>query len=60
MKKYIKISFFMFLLLGMTSCDVRYRYPCQDPSKINEPECQQSACEITRECPELIKGKTHE
>lgn len=50
----------MFLLIGITSCDVRYRYPCQDPSKINEPECQQSTCEITRECPELIKGKTHE
>lgn len=60
MKKYIKISFFILLLLGITSCEQRYRYHCQDPNNLNDPECQKEKCEATRECPDFIKGNRHE
>jgi hypothetical protein len=42
------------------SCDVRYRYPCQDPKNINNIECQKETCEISRECPEINEGRKHE
>ena len=56
MKKYLKISC-LILLIGLASCDQRYRYPCQDPEKLKDPECQKDKCEISRECPKFIKGQ---
>lgn len=56
MKKYLIISC-LILLIGLASCDQRYRYPCQDPEKLKDPECQKDKCEISRECPKFIKGQ---
>lgn len=44
------------LLIMLSGCQDRYRYPCQDPNNAHLEECSKQACEITKECPER-KGK---
>lgn len=54
MIKYILICF---VLLGLTGCQERYRYPCQDPKNSNLEQCKKHNCEITRTCPATPKDE---
>jgi hypothetical protein len=42
------------LVLSLTGCADRYRYPCQDPANWDEDFCKKPVCEINRSCPEHI------
>jgi hypothetical protein len=48
MYKYILLAG---MVIFMTGCQDRYRYPCQDPKNINLPECSVEVCNTTHECP---------
>lgn len=39
-------------LIGLTGCEERYRYPCQDPEHWNEKQCQKPFCSANGTCPE--------
>jgi hypothetical protein len=45
------------MALLVTGClEDRFRYPCQDPTNWNNPECKPPICTATGTCPEqLIK-----
>ena len=49
----IKYTLILLPLL-LTACDTRYRYPCQDPSNWDTPECKKPICEVNKDCPEYI------
>jgi hypothetical protein len=40
------------LMLVLTGCGERYRYPCQDPENWNEKYCQKPYCSANGTCPE--------
>jgi hypothetical protein len=43
--------------LSGCSYDGYYRYPCQDPAKIEAPECQSPLCKYNDQCSvDLIGG----
>ena len=42
------IAFFF----GLTSCDERYRYPCQDPDNWEQRTCKKPFCSANGTCPE--------
>jgi len=49
------ISIALLCLVGfLTSCQDRFRYPCQDPVNWDSAQCQKPECEATRTCPDLI------
>jgi len=54
MKEFILIVVF---ILGMTACEDRYRYPCQDPSNHNAPDCNPPACVADGSCTEYLIKK---
>jgi hypothetical protein len=44
------------LLVVLTGCEDRYRYPCQDPANAELAECKPPVCTSTATCPDqLIK-----
>ena len=51
MKK-ICFVWLMPLILVLTGCGERYRYPCQDPENWNEKQCQKPYCSANGTCPE--------
>lgn len=42
------------LLVLLTGCDDRYRYPCQDPKNWANAECKPPICTATGTCPEQL------
>ena len=42
------------LLVLLTGCDDRYRYPCQDPKNWSDPDCKPPICTATGTCPEML------
>jgi hypothetical protein len=50
----MKVLILSLAVLGLTACDVRYRYPCQNPDNWNTPQCQKPQCEVSKDCPEYI------
>lgn len=48
---------YLALLLVLAGCDQYYRYPCQDPTNWNTPQCKPPVCEVNRDCPHLIFDK---
>ena len=51
-----KIWILSVLLVLITGCDDRYRYPCQDPKNWQNEECKPPICTATATCPDqLIK-----
>ena len=55
----IKLLFAMVLgLVILSGCDVRYRYPCQNPDNWDKDFCKKPTCEVSRDCPEhIFKGQ---
>lgn len=43
---------FAFVLMGVTGCDERYRYPCQDPENWDQKQCKKPFCSANGTCPE--------
>ena len=44
------------LLVVLTGCEDRFRYPCQDPANSALAECKPPICSATATCPDqLIK-----
>ena len=51
-----KIWFLSILLVALTGCQDRFRYPCQDPQNWTNAECKPPICTATNTCPDqLIK-----
>jgi len=47
------------LLVLLTGCKDRFRYPCQDPQNWEKTECKPPICTATTTCPEqLVKPET--
>lgn len=44
------------ILLFLSGCEYRYRYPCQDPQNWKKIECQNMACKVEGECTEDTLG----
>jgi hypothetical protein len=49
-----EIWFLSILLVVLTGCDDRYRYPCQDPNNWGKTECKPPICTATGTCPEQL------
>ena len=47
------------LALGLSSCAYQgfYRYPCQEPSNWETPECKPPVCSVAGTCPVDLVGK---
>lgn len=54
-----KILGIFLLAVLLSSCQDRYRYPCQNPENIGKPECSVNNCAVTRECPNLEGEQEH-
>ena len=42
------------LIVLLTGCDERYRYPCQNPTNWSEAYCKKPICSANGTCPEDI------
>ena len=42
------------LLVLLTGCEDRFRYPCQDPQNWSNTECKPPICTATGTCPEQL------
>lgn len=49
MKKLLLLSL---VVIGLTGCEERYRYPCQDPDNWGQKQCQKPFCSANGTCPE--------
>lgn len=49
--KYV-ILVVVFLMVTLTGCEDRFRYPCQDPANWEKPECKPPICTATVTCPD--------
>lgn len=45
---------YLLLLLLLTGCEDRYRYPCQNPDNFGLEQCQKPKCLFTQMCPEYL------
>ena len=45
------------LLLSSCGYQGQYRYPCQDPSKWETPECKPPVCSVAGTCPVDLVGE---
>jgi hypothetical protein len=45
---------YLLLLLLLTGCEDRYRYPCQNPDNFHAEQCQKPKCLFTQMCPEYL------
>jgi hypothetical protein len=41
-------------LIGLTGCQDRFRYACQDSANWESTACQKPQCTITQTCPEHV------
>ena len=42
------------LLVLLTGCEDRFRYPCQDPQNWEAPDCKPPVCTVTGTCPDQL------
>jgi hypothetical protein len=42
------------MLVLLTGCEDRFRYPCQDPQNWQNTECKPPICTATGTCPEQL------
>ena len=42
------------LLVLLTGCEDRFRYPCQDPKNWDKEECKPPLCTATGTCPSQL------
>jgi predicted small lipoprotein YifL len=60
MKKLISLFSSSILVLSLSSCGYQgyYRYPCQEASNWDKPECNPPICEPSGSCSKDLVGKT--
>lgn len=44
----------LLIILCLTGCDDRFRYPCQDPKNWDATECKPPICTASGTCPEML------
>ena len=49
-----EIWFLSVLLVVLTGCDDRYRYPCQDPNNWQNTKCKPPICTASGTCPDML------
>jgi hypothetical protein len=57
MRNYVRLAVILLampVLMVITGCDQKYRYPCQDPDNWNSDSCKKPVCEVNRDCPDII------
>lgn len=50
----MKYTFVLLAAVLFAGCQERFRYPCQQPSKWEQPECQRPLCSINGTCPDQL------
>jgi len=50
----MKTVLIILALLGLTACEDRYRYVCQNPDNFHAPACQKPKCQFSQMCPEYL------
>ena len=50
----------VFLLLALSGCSDRYRYPCQDPANQTKQECTPPECEADGTCAKYLLKDSNE
>jgi len=56
----IVVIFALLSLFITAGCDSQYRYPCQDPTNTNNPECKSPICDADETCTEYLIEVPHE
>jgi hypothetical protein len=46
------------ILLLLSGCTERYRYPCQDPANWKKVECNNEVCKIESTCTDILLGSS--
>ena len=49
-----EVWFLSVLLVFLTGCEDRFRYPCQDPQNWTNSECKPPVCTATGTCPDQL------
>jgi len=44
----------LIVLVMLSACEDRFRYPCQDPQNWQNTECKPPICTATGTCPEQL------
>ena len=44
----------LMVLVMLSACEDRFRYPCQDPQNWQNTECKPPICTATGTCPEQL------
>lgn len=48
----LKWALILPVLLLLSACEERYRYPCQDPDNWDQKQCKKPFCSANGTCPE--------
>lgn len=56
--KYLIIFALAAVAVALSGCQDRFRYPCQDPTNWEKPECKPPICTATVTCPDDL-NKPH-
>ena len=56
----IVVAACIFGVLVASGCSDQYRYPCQDPTNTNNPECKSPICDADETCTEYLIEVPHE
>ena len=51
----VKLLSAIAIMLVLTGCSERYRYPCQDPRNWEEEMCKKPYCSANGTCPEDLR-----
>lgn len=46
------------ILLLLSGCTERYRYPCQNPNNWHKLECNNEVCKIEGTCTDILLGSS--
>ena len=49
-----KLTLLLMCFVGLTGCQDRFRYACQDSANWEKDFCQKPKCTVTQTCPEHV------
>lgn len=55
--RYLILSILAVMFVGMSACQDRYRYHCQDPKHWDDEDCKHPKCEATQTCTDYLVHK---
>ena len=50
----MKYVVLIIVALGLTACEDKFRYPCQDPKNWEKEDCKPPVCTASQTCPEML------